>query len=363
MIASRSGPLLVLVFAIAGWVVLRSMFLALSAPPPMSPELIIADREPTGPAWPFVLPGRPALSPPFPAAELRGEVATSTRPAAALALAPRHDQRRSLFPMAPVQAERSPIIAAQSLLLARMLSHRGPLERPAALGAPALVRPTELPGLMPSRRAPDGHWSLAAALHVRRGEGAPALGSGAVLGGTQAWARLGWQPRRDAPELFVRTTSAGRFGRGAEAAFGVAVRPSSRVPVELVAERRQRVAGEGRSAFALYAVGGANTERAGWQIDSYGAAGIVGTQRRDLFAEGAVTIARPVARLGPFDLSAGAGAWGAAQPGASRLDLGPTLSARSARLEGARLAVDWRQRVTGDAAPASGPAVTLSVGF
>jgi hypothetical protein len=30
---------------------------------------------------------------------------------------------------------------------------------------------------------------------------------------------------------------------------------------------------------------------------------------------------------------------------------------------GARLGVDWRFRVAGDAAPSSGPAVTLSAGF
>jgi hypothetical protein len=62
---------------------------------------------------------------------------------------------------------------------------------------------------------------------------------------------------------------------------------------------------------------------------------------------------------------AGAGAWGGAQKGASRLDLGPaaTMGLGLGASASARLALDWRFRVTGDAAPSSGPALTLSAGF
>lgn len=63
-------------------------------------------------------------------------------------------------------------------------------------------------------------------------------------------------------------------------------------------------------------------------------------------------------------LSLGAGAWGGAQEGAHRVDLGPTM-----RLDvtlgavPARISLDWRERVEGDAGPGSGAAVTLSTRF
>ncbi len=63
-------------------------------------------------------------------------------------------------------------------------------------------------------------------------------------------------------------------------------------------------------------------------------------------------------------ISIGAGAWGGAQKDAQRLDVGPTLRA-DVGIGGfpARLSVDWRARVAGDAAPGSGVAATLSAGF
>ncbi len=63
-------------------------------------------------------------------------------------------------------------------------------------------------------------------------------------------------------------------------------------------------------------------------------------------------------------LSLGAGAWGGAQDGAHRVDVGPTM-----RLDvtlgavPARVLLDWRERVEGDAGPGSGAAVTLSTRF
>ena len=80
---------------------------------------------------------------------------------------------------------------------------------------------------------------------------------------------------------------------------------------------------------------------------------------RDLFADGA---ARGGVPLGPVEI--GGGVWGAAQPGAARLDAGPQMSlplpAAGANL---RLSADWRFRLAGDAAPGSGPALTLGADF
>ena len=63
-------------------------------------------------------------------------------------------------------------------------------------------------------------------------------------------------------------------------------------------------------------------------------------------------------------LSVGAGLWGGAQPGVSRIDIGPQIVARIAVAETSlRVSAEWRQRVAGDAAPASGPSVTVGFDF
>ena len=60
----------------------------------------------------------------------------------------------------------------------------------------------------------------------------------------------------------------------------------------------------------------------------------------------------------------GGGAWGGVQPGLSRLDIGPSATVRL-RVGGTtvRASADYRFRISGDAAPASGPALTLATDF
>ena len=66
----------------------------------------------------------------------------------------------------------------------------------------------------------------------------------------------------------------------------------------------------------------------------------------------------------PVRLSLGGGAWGGAQENAERLDAGPTVRFDLNVGEvPARISLDWRQRVTGDAAPNSGFAATVSARF
>ena len=95
---------------------------------------------------------------------------------------------------------------------------------------------------------------------------------------------------------------------------------------------------------------------AGFRPDTYAQAGVV--RSRDFFADGALRASRPVGG----GLSLGAGAWGAAQPGVSRLDVGPSALLRMPTL-GAAISADWRFRVAGNAQPGSGPAFTLSTDF
>ncbi len=203
-------------------------------------------------------------------------------------------------------------------------------------------------------------WSLSTWAFVRRG-GAEQLAAAGTLGGSQIGAR-GTYALTDRLALSARLYSPVSRPRGAEAALGVEVQPLQAVPVRVLAERRQAIGRDGRSAFALLAHGGINEQPllGPVLVDAYAQAGVVGLRSRDGFIDGAVRLGLAVTD----DVKLGLGAWGAAQPGVSRLDLGPQASYRLPILEGrARLSAEWRVRVAGDARPGSGPALTLSTDF
>lgn len=102
----------------------------------------------------------------------------------------------------------------------------------------------------------------------------------------------------------------------------------------------------------------------GASAEAYAQAGYVGGAARTAFIDGQVRVDRSVVRHDDFDLRAGGGAWGGAQRGSARLDVGPSASVTFDMGEArGRLAADYRFRVAGDAQPASGPALTLSAGF
>ncbi len=235
---------------------------------------------------------------------------------------------------------------------------------PPALPLVVIAQPARSPSTRPL--APD-RWTLSAWAFIRPMSAPTPLGQG-LLGGSQAGARGAWRiDRHGRAEVYARLVSSGRFGDGVEAALGIAVKPLRAVPLRLSVERREQVVGSGgRSSMAAFASGGVSDVPLPLQLrlDGYAAAGVVGLRRRDMFAEGAVTVWRRVATIGPVDVEAGVGAWGAVQPDLERIDVGPGISARW-RLGGVspRLSLDWRQRVAGDAAPQSGVAVTLAADF
>jgi len=123
----------------------------------------------------------------------------------------------------------------------------------------------------------------------------------------------------------------------------------------------QRIGREGRSDFSLSLYGGGERRLLAGRlrVEAYGQAGVVGIEERDLFADG---LARASIVAGRAQV--GVGIWGGAQPGAARLDAGPQASTRLSILGvDVRASAEWRLRVAGDAAPGSGPAVTLSTDF
>ena len=207
-----------------------------------------------------------------------------------------------------------------------------------------------------------GRWSSSSWLYVRR-EGGSALAPAGTLGGSQAGTRLLYRLDRDAARpvaLSARVYAPLRRASAGEAALGLDWRPLPRLPLHILAERRQALGGEGRSAFGVTLYGGGSARLpAGLRLDGYAQTGVVGLRARDLFVDGSLRVTAPA---GPLEI--GAAAWGAAQPGATRLDAGPQISLRlPAESVNLRLSAEWRFRLAGDAAPGSGPAFTLATDF
>jgi hypothetical protein len=228
-------------------------------------------------------------------------------------------------------------------------------------GTTALADPAPRPlGLDPPAAPPSttSRWSASSWLFWRRG-GGPGLAVGGALGGSQGGARALFSVT-PALALSARLSAPLSHAAGAESAVGLDWHPLRRVPVHLLAERRQALGREGRSAFDLTVYGGVSDAALGrFRIDAYAQAGLVGARRRDAFADGALRLSLPLGRL-----KLGAGAWGAAQPGVARVDVGPQVAV-GVTLAGhnVTVAADWRVRIAGNARPGSGPAVTLGTDF
>lgn len=221
--------------------------------------------------------------------------------------------------------------------------------------SPAPVSPhQEAPGL----RLSTSVWGIV------RGRAGPGLASAGQLGGNQAGVRVRYELGSGVAAA-VRLSSPLSESRGKEAAVGIDWRPASRVPFTFTIERRFGLDSGGRNAFAAGVVGGFDKMIAPeLRLDGYAQAGLVGLRERDGYVDGALGVQHHVARLGKTRVGAGAGLWGGAQPGVSRLDIGPQLVAQiPLGKHGVRLAAEWRERVAGQALPGSGPVLTLGADF
>lgn len=223
--------------------------------------------------------------------------------------------------------------------------------------APLPLRRTPIP--VPDFRQVPSRWTFSAWAFVRGGTGS-GLAPGGTLGGSQVGGRVQYRVGAGLA-LSARVYSPARRPRGAEAAAGLDWQPSGKLPVHLLAERREALGEEGRSAFGLTAYGGVDDVRLGrLRIDAYGQAGVVGARSRDLFADGAARLSLPLGR----SAKVGVGTWGAAQPAVERLDVGPQASIRlPVAGRSVTLAADWRFRIAGNAKPGSGPSLTLATDF
>ncbi|MGB3929090.1 MAG: hypothetical protein WBL20_09010, partial [Sphingobium sp.] len=215
-------------------------------------------------------------------------------------------------------------------------------------------------------RSPD-RWRASAWTLWR--EDAPSgadLVSAGRLGGSQAGLRVDYElipQARSRATAYGRLTSALQRPAAPEAAIGLAFQPSRAIPVTVAAERRIALGKGARDATSIMVVGGFGPVDVAprVQAEAYGQAGMVGLRQRDLFIDGKLSLLSPIAQS---LLKIGGAISGGAQPGVSRLDVGPELQLRLPLPHtGARIAVEWRERVAGNARPGSGLAVTLAADF
>jgi hypothetical protein len=201
-------------------------------------------------------------------------------------------------------------------------------------------------------------WAL-----LRPGGSATNIGAGGTLGGSQVGARLFYEPGPQGLALTARLSAPVATRMGREASVGVGVRGRL---VGLLLERRIALDRGARNAMSLTAYGGIYDVALphGFRMEGYAQFGIVGARRRDGFADGALRISRSLMPVGQTRLSLGAALSGGAQPGVARVDLGPELTG-DVPVGGktVRLAIGWRERVAGNAAPGSGPSLSIGFGF
>lgn len=215
-------------------------------------------------------------------------------------------------------------------------------------------------------------WSL-----LRQGTRAGALAPGAQYGGSQAGliVRYAMGDRARALSVYARAATALASDDDRTLAIGAAARPWAGVPVDLAVERRFGLADGQRDRFAamLLAGGGGAIARSQVRLDAFGQAGIVGRSQPQGFFDLQMLATRQVAQADNHVITVGGGVWAGGQQEfdatgdkrwVHRVDLGPrvavALPVREGRLT---VALDWRQRVDGNALPASGATITVSTGF
>lgn len=370
----RAGrPLAVLGAVIGLWVVARIALWQSPFPLDLPPL-----PEPLYRSAPVTIAGAAQVRPVPAVAARAARPAVAPAPILALPVAPELAAAPAyrIFEPAALASRGEPIdesTASQLMWLAALSAPSAP-SLPYVAPAPLRQQAAPFDPRPPAMRDQPRRWSMSGWLYVRQGGGGESNG-GATLaapsyGASQAGAviRYALAPgSTHRPAVYARVSTALRETGQAELAAGFAARPHGAVPVAVMAEARVRDGGgSARVRPAVMAVSELAPQALplGLESDLYLQAGYVGGRDATAFADGQLRVTGGVGRIGPGALRAGAGAWGGAQKGAARFDIGPT-----AQLDfpvagaGARLALDYRVRVAGDAAPGSGIALTLSTGF
>ncbi len=356
-----------LALVLAGWATARTVWWD----DPFASAVAEAD------AGPFATAGVPTKPSP-PAAFAATERATDALLLAAPGWLPK--RRRPVLPAMRLAAGASPVARPPGGSDPRTIISPAPRAAPSAAPvepqAPPFAPFLPAPAFAPDRAQPK-RWSLDGWAFWRQGSSAAPVSQGRVpvYGASQAGAVLQYRLAPSSPHdprLYARAYRALVRRGESELALGASARPLPRVPLRVAGEVRYTDAAFSNSwRPAAYAV----TEipplhlPLGTRLEAYGQAGWVGGPQPTPFADGQASLTRELPALARLSgdrlrLSLGAAAWGGAQEDAQRLDIGPTLrfDLRIGEVP-ARISVDWREQVAGDAAPRSGMAVTLATGF
>lgn len=370
--ARRGQPLWAIGGTLLCWVALRMVLFELPASGPALPigapsKMVGQGTSPRigGAEIPEPTPTPAILQPPL-LRPVAGTAAPTVELRPSIPLLPYHPLVRAS--LAPASTRRA---AGHNLLWVAAMSALPLLPEVAAAvsGARNKLAPSDA---SPGPPQPRPRWSSDAWLAWRAGSQALA-GAGTIsptYGGNQAGAVVRYDlgpGSRLRPAAYLRAVQALQGAREGDLAAGFAVRPLAGVPIAAQAEARLSRRGS-RLALrpAAFLSGGIDDVplAAGITARGYAQAGYVGGRDATAFADGSLIAEKPLWSSRSALLTAGGGAWGGAQRGAARLDLGPSASLRFRLGEGtARVSADYRLRIAGDSAPAAGAALTLSAGF
>lgn len=222
-----------------------------------------------------------------------------------------------------------------------------------------------------SLRQLNRRWSSETYVIMRAG-GTAGLGTTPVLGGGQGGRSFGYTPMplADRPLYLVFRTIGARTdglrldGEADSEQAAVGMRWQAARGMTVSVERLFALTEGGRSAWTVRLAGG-GTRRFGRLIaDAYAEVGIVGMRRADVVAGAQARLFRSVERPG-LRFETGVGIWSGIQRAGSivdRVDAGPTVSLVTDSLH-LRASLDYRFRLIGNAAPGSGPVLTVSRAF
>ena len=188
-------------------------------------------------------------------------------------------------------------------------------------------------------------------------------------GGSQAGAILSYRlfdPPSPDISLYGRLSAALAPLSQKEFSFGTRIHPVQSLPIAVHAEQRFAAKSGGNSGTAFYVTGGTGPDQIieKFELETYAQAGYVLGQNDTYFFDGSMILQRPIGELGSSTLAIGPGVWAGGQRKISRMDIGPRIDwIVPFGSTSARLALDWRVRVAGDATPGNGAAITLAAGF
>ncbi|WP_417620158.1 hypothetical protein [Parasphingorhabdus sp.] len=196
----------------------------------------------------------------------------------------------------------------------------------------------------------------------------PTISNG-QYGGSQAGAILSY-PIRTRPEselsVYGRMTAALTPLAQEEVAFGASMHLVRDLPVALHVEQRLDVNSGGNRGTAFYVAGGTGPDQivADIALETYVQGGYILGKNETYFFDASATLQRSIVESSANTISIGPGMWIGGQRKLTRMDVGPRADIRvPIAATTARIAVDWRARIAGDARPGSGLTITMSTSF